>query len=579
MAAKRTIKKHYILFFITIFFTLSPVAGVADNHLPDEQIPVVLFKESTGYRLYNVSQSQVMEIKPDGNLTTPMGSLWKLFVYLYLVGEKIYPPPYQCKGHDIDEAFCCRKDHAVQMDRSLIQSCGLYFDINRLKIKQENWQPFWETKIKAFYPWLIKLSDLKPEANIRVSELLQVLSLINKHETIHQKTTSVLSQVTLNGTAKGAFRHLGTLANIKTFTWNDPDDAEKRVGGFAGWLNDGTAVWTMGSGTSKQFMDRWSKALQTVLVKRLFNTAKECVKVDFFTQYPIEKITELSTKQEAEPGLLNGKFRIDFSNGNQLVFKSNRQIRYHRIHNKKKLSGIFNINDYVARVMDREVAFDPPEAAKAFAIVIRTYLFQNGRKTSQCYRIDDSTRYQRVAINPPTEASRRLSYWTGNLVLHGASAVYYHGTQMSPNMLSWKFAKKMAASGLYYDEILNSVYQQHRIGKIETGKEFRCQRLPIIEKWLTAQSGLWDRDLTSINGYQKPNQVQVCKIDYGTAFSDLNQNKIYITDVRNYEDKIAMAHEYLHLCFKNHPLTMDEFFIERTARKLILSQMGTYESF
>ena len=38
---------------------------------------------------------------------TPLGSVWKLFVYSYLVSRRISTPDYTCHGNDAEEVYCC----------------------------------------------------------------------------------------------------------------------------------------------------------------------------------------------------------------------------------------------------------------------------------------------------------------------------------------------------------------------------------------------------------------------------------------------------------------------------------------
>ena len=60
--------------------------------------------------------------------SAPLGSLWKLFVYAYLVDRGIQAPDYQCTGgNPRDEAYCCAIGETIDRDHALAKSCGLYF--------------------------------------------------------------------------------------------------------------------------------------------------------------------------------------------------------------------------------------------------------------------------------------------------------------------------------------------------------------------------------------------------------------------------------------------------------------------
>jgi uncharacterized protein YfaQ (DUF2300 family) len=104
-----------------------------------------------------------------------------------------------------------------------------------------------------------------------------------------------------------------------------------------------------------------------------------------------------------------------------------------------------------------------------------------------------------------------------------------------------------------------------------------CRRLPRAEGWLQAQSQSWHRYLVSISGYQNPENVQVCQVEKGHAYADLNNNRIFINGVNTLEDERSITHEFLHLAFKHHPLTINERFIETLANQLITNQMEVYE--
>ncbi len=106
-----------------------------------------------------------------------------------------------------------------------------------------------------------------------------------------------------------------------------------------------------------------------------------------------------------------------------------------------------------------------------------------------------------------------------------------------------------------------------------------CTRLPLIENWLTHRSVHWDIKLKREVGYESPESVAVCELTLGNPFSDLTNNRIFVKSMRTRNDKIIIAHEFLHLSFKNHPLGNDESFIERTAIKLVSDTGSGYENY
>jgi uncharacterized protein YfaQ (DUF2300 family) len=61
-------------------------------------------------------------------LETPLGSVWKLFVYGYLVDRNIATPDYACNGGDPEEVYCCMTGGHIDREHALVQSCGLFFE-------------------------------------------------------------------------------------------------------------------------------------------------------------------------------------------------------------------------------------------------------------------------------------------------------------------------------------------------------------------------------------------------------------------------------------------------------------------
>src|ERR1700733_2174445 len=106
--------------------------------------------------------------------------------------------------------------------------------------------------------------------------------------------------------------------------------------------------------------------------------------------------------------------------------------------------GHFDLNEYVARVLQREVLTEPEEAAKAFTIAIRTYLFQNATRKEKGLFINDSSHEQRVSLEPPSREALRLSLWTDALILDGVKDIRYHSNKPSLNRLAWSEAKRDA---------------------------------------------------------------------------------------------------------------------------------------
>ena len=230
------------------------------------------------------------------------------------------------------------------------------------------------------------------------------------------------------------------------------------------------------------------------------------------------------------------------------------------------LSASLDMNEYVARVLDREVRPVPEEAAKAFAVAIRTYLVQNAPLREGCYIVPDSTRFQRVSINPAGEPARRVAAWTDGIILDGARVRYRTGPG-APGALSWEEAVKLSGEGLTFDRILRSGYPAARLAASDR-REAPCRRLEDVEAWLASRSKDWRRRMAQVPGFEPPAKLQVCRTAE-IPYSDPKNGRLYLRPGLGTDHQVVAAHEYLHLALQSHPAGSDEPFIERTARELV----------
>lgn len=96
-----------------------------------------------------------------------------------------------------------------------------------------------------------------------------------------------------------------------------------------------------------------------------------------------------------------------------------------------------------------------------------------------------------------------------------------------------------------------------------------CRRQPQREAWLHVQAERWHQRLITQTGYERPAIFTVCHLAQGRPYVDYDRDRIYLRSVTAEEDALSLAHEYLHLAFKHHPLARNERFIEHTARQLL----------
>src|SRR5207245_7473715 len=100
-------------------------------------------------RLVGPAPGEILAAPPaatplDRRLETSLGSVWKLFVHVYLSERDLPAPDYTCDGAaPKDEAFCCPAGGSIGADEALARSCGLFFAPSRLGVSGADWRAFW----------------------------------------------------------------------------------------------------------------------------------------------------------------------------------------------------------------------------------------------------------------------------------------------------------------------------------------------------------------------------------------------------------------------------------------------------
>lgn len=320
-----------------------------------EETPLQLVLRGAQHdQLYQLSSSGVTKVSalPE-SLTTPLGSLWKLYVYAWLEDTHQPEQPYQCRGNSPEEVYCCQAGESITRDTALVRSCGLYFAPQRLHIGADVWGQYWQQRQAP--AWLASLTTLKPETSVTVKSLLDSLATLPAQN----KAQEVLLDVVLDEAKIGVASMLGSRVRVKTWSWFADDKQEIRQGGFAGWLTDGTPLWVTGSGTSKTVLTRYATVLNRVLPVPTQVASGQCVEVELFARYPLKKITAEKSTTAVNPGVLNGRYRVTFTNGNHITFVSHGETTLLSEKGKLKLQSHLDREEYVARVLDREAKSTP----------------------------------------------------------------------------------------------------------------------------------------------------------------------------------------------------------------------------
>ncbi len=510
----------------------------------------VAYLHSSKASAYLVENQQKKELKIS-DVKAPLGSLWKLFVHAYLLEKGERPGPYLCKGQQTEESFCCHKGEKIDLTGALAKSCGLYYEEKQTNIRDREWRSFWKDQHLPF-TWLGQ-KQLRPETIVRVSELLESLNQLRTFKsfpTLKEHLFGVLSK----GTLKDSMPLLGTQYFVKTWTWGE-SSTRNLIGGVAGWTQEGTSFWMKGQGLGREVMTQHASTLSRLLPRSSYDDAAQ-VRVHFFRKYALKKVIQTTSGQILQSGPLNGNIRIMFQNGNTLDFIADGSLQLHN----NQLTGLFSQDEYVARVLEREALVTPIEAARAFSVLIRTYLFERGKVLNGKIEIEDSTWFQRVSPSVPSQEALNISRFTHDLILTGKSL--NHGDEM------WNSFKGKALNGKNFAQILESTFPKHQLVLKNDQREMDCRRLRVAERYLEHALKRWRRSLVLEPGHEEVNDVHVCELSFSRPFSDLRKNRIYLHFDESQEARVTLAHEYLHLAFKHHPRTSDERFIENLAQKL-----------
>jgi len=505
----------------------------------------------------------------DASRQVPLASLWKLFVYVHASDMKLPMPDYRCGGRDPEEVYCCDAGQSIGHDAALAQSCGLFFSPKRLKIAPAAWRKYWSGLLGAApsgeLAWLADPAQLKPEKLVRLGSLLRALGSIPAAS--RAGAEAALLRVVLDGRGAGTARWFGGQLRVKTYSWHQQGKLAERIGGAAGWLADGTPLWLGGSGTSSGVLQQWAPRIAAALPPLREVEDGGCVVVDYFQRYPIRSVRGEAGPAQAGP--MNGRYHVQFKNGQNLALRSTGEMMLSKDDSGQiQLRGRMGVNEYVARVLDREASTEQPEAAKALAIAARTYLNQNAQSVAGCQQIADSSATQRVSPSPATPAALAIARWTDQLIVDGVT-VRYHTSRPSENTLSWSHAVQQAKQGRRYDELLSEAYPGGALAA-NGNSGARCQRLTGNEAWLAGAVPRWQRVLLREPGYEAPAQAPlVCALSMGAPYSEQSRNRIFMRPLATREDRITLAHEYLHLGLRRHPRGQDEDYVEQLARRLV----------
>lgn len=509
--------------------------------------------------------------------TVPLGSLWKLVVYAQLAESGPPEPDYVCRGSVRDEVYCCDAGRRVARGTALWRSCGLYFEPARIGWAGRAPGPTLQA-LPARLQALQRPQGLQSRQTVPLGAWLQWLA--DWAPATQQAARDDLLAYWTEGPGRPRVSAAGSRLRVKTFTLEREGDPGARWGGASGWLSDGRPVWMAARGSSKAVLPDWAgRALQHIDRSEARGPARgslatPCVAVRYFARYPVARLltaTGTAVPVPAEPvRLAAGRYRAVFDPGNGLDIASEGELRWQRVGSgpRGQITAHLALDDYVARVVDREGRADRPAAARALAIAARTYVLAQGEARGGCLQIDDSSARQRVAPRPPTPAAREAADDTQDLTLDGSEGRYHH-TDGRPDVLAWTDAVRMDRDGAGFAEILQSAYPSASLRTLQGREGAACAPLAGAQAWLTAQLPRWRRALQGEPGFLAVTPVQVCRLQMGLPHTQAHSRRIYVRGTRSLDERLTLAHEYLHLAFAGHPRGTEEAFIEQHARMLL----------
>lgn len=560
-------------------FAAPPVASPPPSPSP----PRLVWQTDQGVvAIERTAQGSAASIALPGALQAPLGSVWKLFVYSYLSVNGTQEPAYRCASaqRQTDDEYCCDPGASIERDQALAQSCGPYFAPARLGLTAADWARFWRDNDAP--SWLLRLDAMQPDTRVPVPELLAALRQVPAPA--RTAARQALQRVAVRDDA--VLAALGGGPRFKTWSWRE---GSQPVGGAAGWLADGTPFWFGDAGTSRSALraqarwiaEQWAAhGLTSPVSDAAAVSAQPCIAVDFFRRYPIRSVQRATPghTSPARAGPMRGRYRIAFQNGSELVIEA---VPALMLGNGAGGTGGANgvdgadgpriaarlpLEDYVARVVDREGDARETEAARALAIAARSYVLQNAVETKGCRQMADDSRTQRVSPNPPSAAARAAAAFTEGLVVSGQS-VRYHGDRASAGVMSWQGAVAAGRDGQTFGAILRTAFPSGVLSPAQAGAD--CMPLPLAQEWLAERQQRWRRVLRAQAGYQPTDDtLRICQLAIGLPHSDQRRMVIRVREWQTHEGRVTLIHEYLHLAFRDHPHGQDELFIERLAQQL-----------
>lgn len=556
----------------TSLLAIAPLATAAAAKAKEGALLIVLQQGNLqGYALeQGMSRPQPLQINSVAMKSRhPLGSLWKIFAFSYLMEHKPVAP-YHCHGHDQKGGYCSltRGHGTVDLNTALIHSCELAFRHYKSLIPANAWRTYWQ-KISgnSAEAWIFDLAEFGAELKVEPAQVLNLLGRIRLHAASWPALDAALTQIAFTGTARSLSPY-GSNTNLKIKTFTMGNSKEGYFGGIAGWFNKSTLFWLAGPDKSGRIASAWFPTM-TRLVKsgspQIPDESPVKICTQFLERYPLLAVKN-TVGNAVKPGPLYGHFVAETTRETAVEFESAGDVSLKIKKGQPQLTGCFSLEEYVARVVEREGSTLPFEAKKALGIAARTYALRHSKKLGADYlSLPDSTNYQRVALTKPDQENQRAAGETAGLIVD--ADVFYHQDRQNGATMSLKEAKRQALAGVGFRQIVQIAYGK-KLLPFSGLKDLPCQEMKTAKDWLKHNLELWQPRLAMI-GANMATPFKICSLDGKEAL--YFDNRIYMQGLHTTDDQITLVHEWLHAALAHTPQGRNEEKIERLARSLVLN--------
>lgn len=578
-------RRRLVIYCLLLVVLSCGLLTVSQGHAAPEQAQVVFLNalQTSAFTVHHDGRQMVWHETATKDLEKSdlpqLGSLWKVFFYTFAVAKDLVLTPYVCADPKLEDCSCgpVQVSGGIDLQEALIHSCEPAFLMFKNSANAKDWQEYWQQAYgdTAVPIWLSDFDSFAATTRALPEEILFTLSKIRQNQEVFDRLRAALALVPREGTAAALEQDKPSAAVLlKTFTMGDR--VQGYHGGFAGWLDDATLVWVGASHRGAVTAETWfapvREQAQVLFGPEIVSPGTPPVCVGFLQDYPL-RIVKDARGMTVMRGRLSGSYTAITQRGSTIVFTTRGQVTLSRAQDTPVLSGCFTLEDYIARVVQREGDDLPIAAKKALAITARTYLLDEAKRDDDgSLSIHDDSRKQRVSLTDPSHENLQIAQATQGLVLSGP--VLYHLTERRRGTLTVNDALRQAESGLDEAQILQAAFPAYKIIPMWRLAGLRCDPLVEAAEWLAYNLPAWKSRLAPL-GADLTFPAEVCRSRAAQAY--YFGRKVYVPSFVTTDDQLTVVHEWLHGAFAETPLGGDDVQIEALARELVMGKSVAYE--